>query len=162
MPLFRRKISPLMLKKIVGKIWKKTPSSLRLKIVRATQRKFTVSVAAVITNENGAVLLLDHVLRPASSWGIPGGFIEPGEQPVDAVKRELYEETGIELTDVELLEVRTIARHVEIVFRAKAVGTARVRSREINALGWFQADEMPENMSRAQKSIAEKSLKGGL
>ena len=132
--------------------------SLRMKIIRTTQGKFTVSVAAVITNENDEVLLLDHVLRPASSWGIPGGFLNHGEQPVDAVRRELYEETGIELTDVELFRVRTIYRHVEILFHAKAVGKPEVKSREINAVGWFRAGEMPENMSRTQKALVEKLL----
>jgi mutator protein MutT len=129
-----------------------------MKIIRASQRKFTVSVAAIVINENNEILLLDHVLRPGASWGIPGGFIEHGEQPADAVRRELYEETGIELTDVELFRVRTIYRHVEILFRAKAVGTATVKSREINAVGWFRTGEMPENMSRTQKTLVEKLL----
>lgn len=160
--LFRPKSLSSMLKKIIGKIWRGMPSLLRMKIVRTTQGKFTVSVAAIIINDSGEVLLLDHVLRPASSWGVPGGFLEHGEQPVDGVKRELYEETGLELTDVELFRVRTIYRHVEILFRAKAVGTPLVKSREINAVGWFKIDEMPENMSRAQKSMIEKLLKGSL
>lgn len=134
------------------------PPSLRMKIIRTTQRKFTVSVAAVITNENGEVLLLDHVLRPASSWGIPGGFLEYDEQPEEAVRRELFEETGIELTDVEMFRVRTIYRHIEILFRAKAVGKPKVKSREINAVGWFRAGELPENMSLTQKALVEKLL----
>jgi len=138
------------------------PSLLRMKIIRTTQRKFTVSVAAVIVNENGEVLLLDHVLRPVETWGVPGGFLEHGEQPVDGVKRELYEETGIELTDVELFRVRTIYRHIEILFCAKAVGTPRVKSREINAVGWFKVNEMPENMSQAHEAMVEKLLKGNL
>lgn len=151
-----------MLKKIVGKIWRKMPSSLRRIIIRTTQRKFTISVAAIIVNEKGEILLLDHVLRSASGWGIPGGFLADGEQPIDAVKRELYEETGIELTDVELFQARTIYRHVEILFRAKTIGEPLVKSREINAVGWFRADNLPENMSRTQKAFVEKLLKGSL
>ena len=138
------------------------PASFRAKIVRTTQPKFTVSVAAVIINENREVLLLDHVLRPSSGWGIPGGFLERGEQPVDAVRRELYEETGIELKNLELFQMRAIGGHVEILFRAEAVGTAVVKTFEINAVGWFKADEIPENLSWTQKAIVEKSLKGSL
>jgi len=135
------------------------PSSLRRIIIRTTQRKFTVSVAAIIFNEKGEVLLLDHVLRPVSSWDIPGGFLEHHEQPVDAVRRELFEETGIELYDVELIRVRTINRHIEILFRAETTGTASVKSREIHAVRWFKADEMPKNMSRKQKELIAKLLK---
>ncbi len=82
----------------LGVIWKRIPSRFRLKIIRATQRKFTASVGVIITNPNGKVLLLEHLLRPGSGWGIPGGFIEHGEQPETAVRREIREETGIVAT----------------------------------------------------------------
>lgn len=129
-------------------------------IVRATQPTFTVSVAAIIVNEKGEVLLLDHVLRSRSSWGAPGGFLAHGEQPVAAVRRELREETGIEITGAELFRVRTVGgRHVEIMFRAEAVGTATVKSREINAVGWFKPGEMPKNMNQSQRRLVENLLK---
>jgi hypothetical protein len=71
-----------MLKKIAGTIWRKMPSSARMKIVRLTQKQFTVSVAAIVLNESDEILLLDHVLRPGSGWGIPGGFLARAEQPL--------------------------------------------------------------------------------
>jgi 8-oxo-dGTP diphosphatase len=147
-----------MLKKIVGTIWRKLPSRIRAKIIRVTQRKFTASVAAVIENENGEVLLLDHVLRPASGWGIPGGFLGFSEQPIEALRRELREETGIELNDVKIFRVRTINRHLEILFRAKTVGKPAVKSREINQVGWFRVDALPAKMNQTQKTIIEKLL----
>lgn len=147
-----------MLKRFIGTIWQKITPSLRVRIVRATQRQFTVSVAVIVVNQASEILLLDHVLRPDSGWGIPGGFINRGEQPADAAQRELREETGIKLKDLKLLTVRTINRHVEIVFRAEASGEATVKSREIYSLGWFKVNEMPENMNRIQKSIVENYL----
>jgi len=147
-----------MLKKSIGFIWRKMPYFLRLRIIRVTQEKFTVSVAAIITNDRNEILLLNHVLRPFSGWGIPGGFIEAGEQPDAAVRREIREETGLELTNLEMMRVRTIKRHVEILFRAAATGKGEVKSREINALGWFEIDEMPERMSCVQKSLIKEVL----
>lgn len=149
-----------MLKKSVGLIWGKTPYFLRVRIIRATQPKFTVSVAAIIVNEKSEVLLLDHVLRPFFNWGIPGGFIKAGEQPETAVSREIREETGLELKDVKMIRVRTTRRHVEILFRANASGEAEVKSHEINGLGWFRVGEMPERMSRTQKLLIEQVLRG--
>ena len=131
---------------------------MRFRIVRATQKKFTVSVAVVIVNENEKILLLNHVLRSDSGWGIPGGFMQSGEQPEAAVKREIREETGLELKNIKLLGMRTTNRHIEFLYRASPVGTARVRSLEINELGWFKINEMPEKMSQIQKKIIEEVL----
>ena len=147
-----------MVKKIIKIIWEKLNPAIRSRIVRSTQKKFTVSVAAIIVNEKGETLLLNHVLRSDLSWGIPGGFIENGEQPETAVKREIREETGLELENIKLISVRTMHRHIEILFRASPVGTAKVQSLEINELDWFKINEMPEKMSHIQKQVIEKVL----
>lgn len=147
-----------MWKKILGKVWRKTPILVRRGATRLAQSKFTVSVGAIVTNAEGKVLLLDHVLRPASGWGIPGGFIGTGEQPEKALRRELCEETGLEIESVELCRVRTFHRHVEILFRARARGAGEIRSFEINKIGWFEVDRMPPEMSQLQKKLIEEVL----
>ncbi len=142
-----------MLKDLASKIWQNTPRLLRIKIIRASQKKFTASVGAIILNEKDEVLLLDHVFRPTNGWGIPGGFIEPNEQVETAIKREIYEETGLELIEIKMLKIRTIGQHIEILFKAKAKGTASVKSQEIKEVGWFAVNQMPELMSETQKQI---------
>lgn len=147
-----------MWKNLVSKVWRKIPSSLRLKLTRSTQKKFTVSVVAIVLNEEGNVLLLDHVLRPKFSWGLPGGFIEEDEQPTEAVKREIREETSLELEEIKLLRVRTINRHIEILFRARASGKGEVSSLEIKQIAWFGIDALPRQMSKIQKQIIKQVL----
>ena len=147
-----------MLVELLSKVWKKMPKGARRWLTRRAEASFTVSAAAIVTNDAGEVLLLNHLLRPNSGWGLPGGFVNAGEQAEDAVRRELREETGIELRDIELVRVRTFARHIEIIFRARGVGEASVQSREITELDWFTAENMPPEMALDQQFIIKKAL----
>lgn len=148
-----------MLFNIAGILWKKMPRGMRRWLTRRFQQSFTVSAAGIITNENGEVLLLDHVLRPVSGWGLPGGFMDIGEQPETALRRELREETGIELTDVRLVTIRTLHTHIEVIFTARGIGEPVVKSREITDLRWFGLDNMPTEASLDQRSLILKTLR---
>lgn len=53
------------------------------------------TVAAIIRNEKGQVLLQRRA--DDGNWNLPGGIIEPGEEPADAVIREVKEETGLDV-----------------------------------------------------------------
>src|SRR3954463_2646365 len=97
-----------MITEWAGVVWKKLPWAVRAKIIRVTQPKFTVSAAAIITNATGEVLLLNHVIRPRSGWGLPGGFLEHGEQADDGIRLEIFEETGIKMNNLRMFRVRTL------------------------------------------------------
>ena len=53
------------------------------------------SVSAVVRDDAGRLLLQLHAETDA--WGLPGGAVEPEEHPVDAIVREVREETGLEI-----------------------------------------------------------------
>lgn len=53
-----------------------------------------VSVAALVTNDKGEILLVKSPLR---GWEYPGGLIEPGETFQQALHREVREESGVEI-----------------------------------------------------------------
>ena len=150
-----------MLKKLLGALWRFAPRSLRRWSVRLVEPRFTVTAGAVILDEEGRVLLLKHVFRAGSGWGIPGGFIKRGEQPEEAIRRELREEIGLEIEQAELAFVRTLKRpsQVEIIFRSRPRGDAGAKSLEIKHTEWFALDELPESLSRDQRRIIERALK---
>ena len=147
-----------MLINLVGKLWKVLPPNSRRWLTRRFQASFTASAAGLVTNEKGEVLLLNHVLRPRSGWGMPGGFLNKGEQPEAGLRREIREETGLELTNIRLARIRTMQRHLEIIFVAKGVGEASVQSREITELAWFDLDSMPGEMSLDQQFLIRNIL----
>ena len=69
-----------------------------------------VAVKALITREPGEVLLVRRAPIPGSSnplkYNLPGGAIQPGETLVAALKREIYEETALEIVIDGIVGVR--------------------------------------------------------
>lgn len=147
-----------MLRRIIGKVWKILPVGARQQIVRSTQEKFTVSAATILINEGREVLLLDHVLRPRSGWGLPGGFVDFGEQPEQTARREIREEIGIEIEGLRFYRIRTLGRHVEILYIGKPVGEAHLLTREAYQLGWFTAETFPEGIALPLKILLTQLL----
>ena len=152
-----------MLKRLLAGLWLGAPRFVRRAGVRLWQTRFTVTAGAVVLDEGGRVLLLRHTLRKGSGWGIPGGFLERGEQPEDAIRREVREETGLALGRVELAFVRALgdARQVEIIFRAEMKASALeglAKNFEIDRAQWFARDALPADVGADQRRIVERAL----
>jgi 8-oxo-dGTP diphosphatase len=64
-----------------------------------SQEALVRCVGAIITHADGRVLLIQRGNEPGRGlWSLPGGRIEPGESDVEAVAREVAEETGLTVT----------------------------------------------------------------
>lgn len=73
-----------------------------------------VGAGAIVFDARGRLLLIERGRAPARGlWSVPGGKVEPGESPAEAVVREVAEETG--------LAVRVI-REVGVVHRVADTG----------------------------------------
>jgi 8-oxo-dGTP diphosphatase len=69
-------------------------------------RELKVGVSVVVEQE-GQLLLVQRAVEPGKGkWCLPSGFVEWDEAPEAAAARECAEETGLEVADLELLEVR--------------------------------------------------------
>jgi len=152
-----------MLKSLLAGLWKRSPLLVRRAGVWLAQPRFAVTAGAVLTDERGRVLLLRHTLRKGSGWGVPGGFLRTGEQPDEAIRRELREETGIELERVELAFVRTLrsVRQVEVVFRGSLPSESVARAREsfeVDRAEWFARDALPADLSESQRRVISRAL----
>jgi mutator protein MutT len=152
----------VMLKDLLATIWRRAPKSVRRWTMRLSHPRFGATAAGVITDKQGRVLLLEHRFRAGSGWGLPGGFLQAGEQPEAALRRELNEEVGLKIDDLELFIVRVFRRpkQLEIAFVATTSGNAKPQSMEINRLGWFAIDELPTGLPEDQIGLIRHALGG--
>ena len=68
--------------------------------------KLRQKVRAVVASTSGEVLLIRPHSYAADQWTLAGGGVEAGESPVEAMRRELAEELGIECEDLDELPVQ--------------------------------------------------------
>ena len=71
--------------------------------VRLLVPRHYVGAVGVVFNDVGQVLLVNHVFRAAYPWGLPGGWVEQGENPADTVQREIKEELNLSVEVRQLL-----------------------------------------------------------
>jgi 8-oxo-dGTP diphosphatase len=60
-----------------------------------------VGVSAIVLRGGAVLLGLRQGAHGAGTWAFPGGKVDPGEAPRDAVRRELFEETGLSARAIE-------------------------------------------------------------
>ena len=105
-----------------------------------------VSVAALVTNDEGKILLVNS---PWRGWEYPGGLIEPGETFQQALHREIREESGVE---VEITGFVGICKNVEkdivnIDFTCRYVGGKLTTSDESTEVIWATPEEAMERIT---------------
>ncbi len=76
-----------------------------------------IGVGAVVVRDNTVLLVLRKYPPFPGYWSIPGGHVEPGESILEAARRELLEETGIEAKPLGVIDIHELIIHEDGVFR---------------------------------------------
>lgn len=102
-----------------------------------------VSVAALVTNDNGEILLVNS---PWRGWEYPGGLIEPGETFQEALHREVREESGVEIEITGFVGIcKNVERNiVNIDFTARYLGGTLQTSEESTEVVWATPEKAME------------------
>lgn len=110
--------------------------------------------AAVLIEEHGKLLLLQRSYEPwKDSWMIPAGYVEADEDPRDAARREVYEETGLDVELSGLIQVYYFdddprGNGVSFVYKAEKVfGNLKVNSESRDAK-YFSWSEIPSYLTK--------------
>ena len=126
-------------------------------VARLLRGSFTAGCVCRVRDPEGRLLLVKPRYRAA--WGLPGGFLRRGEQPPDAIRRELHEEIGLDLDPGGSLDhfVQGRQRHMEFVFAveldADAAARARRSSAELSQVAWYAPDALPSLQPEAVEAL---------
>lgn len=154
------KLIKLIPTKLLIKVWNHVPMPSKLKewIIWRGNSRFLVAVLGLITNDKGQILLLKHTYR-TKPWGIPSGWIEH-EDPIEALKREVYEETSFEIKVETILKTEYVKRpnRINIIMKGKYLEGTFTACSEISDYQFCDLGDWPEGMAEDQIELIEELL----
>ncbi len=117
----------------------------------------TSAVGAVVENDKGEVVLcrVPRHTTLTNHWSVPAGGIEAGESPLEAAKREVWEESGFDSSDHRLIysyypQQGSSNKQFHIVFCKAGLETGHFDPAEISEVRWFSRDEIEELIASNQ------------
>ena len=105
------------------------------------------AVEALVVDRDRVLLARRGVEPHAGMWDLPGGFLEEGEEPLEGLRRELREETGLEIEPVEFLGTAysPYERWTVLILRwlVRPVSGSACAADDVAELVWVSPGELP-------------------
>ncbi len=123
--------------------------------LRLFNERFLLGVMGVIHDDRGQVLLCRHTYKNPP-WSLPGGWMMQGESPLQAIEREVHEESGLIARADRILLIGTVSDRpkLEFVVGAHIVDGTFRPSAEVSEAGWWPMDRLPG--SYGMRSLLER------
>jgi len=110
--------------------------------------------AGALVIRNGRVLLVQRAFEPYKGWwDVPGGFLADGEHPADGARRELREETGLDIGLTGLIGIfmddygPSGDATLNVFYTAEVVGGTEAAGSDAVSMRWFASDEIPDDVA---------------
>lgn len=137
-----------------------------LRKVIGTRPLILVGAVVGVLDEHGRILLQK---RPEGVWGLPGGLMELEESAEDAGRREVFEETGVEIGELQLINVfsgkqyyRKLANGdefypVTIAYISKDIKSSTIKIDGVESIdaGFFPIQELPDKTSPLVRKLIQ-------
>jgi 8-oxo-dGTP diphosphatase len=122
------------------------------------------TASAVCVDDEGRILLTRRARPPFEGlWDLPGGFVEEGEHPLDCLRRELLEETGLRVEPHDFLgawtdwysEDESGVATLNLYWRAQVLSGEPRAADDVSELRWFAPEDLPKRQELAFRALAD-------
>ena len=100
-----------------------------------------------LIQDGNRILLQNRVKKDWQGYTLPGGHVEPGESFVDAVIREMKEETGLDIRNPRLVGIKQFpiddVRYIVLLFKTECF-SGQVVSSDEGEMEWVECDRLSE------------------
>lgn len=148
------------MKQLLAHIWRALhlPTNIQLSIMRLVNDQYLIGVTGIIFNDKGEILVFKHTYRQRS-WSLPGGYIKAKEHPMQALEREIKEESGLTVSVDQRLRIRTDPENarLDIVYIGTFIGGTFTPSEEVVEAKFCTFDTLPLLM-KDQLIVIDKAI----
>jgi ADP-ribose pyrophosphatase YjhB (NUDIX family) len=134
---------------------------------RAYSQTFCV-VAAIIERSNKFLLVKEAKTETGEDgqWNHPAGWIEVGEDPIDAIRREVKEEIGYDFEPTHVLGVYSLVKKdviptmhpIKIIFTGEITGEQDALADDVSEMKWFTPEEIEAMDNATLRDMDIKSM----
>ena len=127
-------------------------------VARVIAPRQPVGAVGAVFDDQGRVLLVEHMFRTDFPWGLPGGWIERGEDPRQTVAREIGEELGLSVDvgplllseQVPIASRSTHPRHLGLAYCCRLTGGTCLTTSEVVSVEWARPAEIRHQLAPFQ------------
>lgn len=140
---------------ILAKLFRAFSGTLQWRTLWFFHSKFIIGVSVIAVDSDRRVLLLQHRFWKDKSWGLPSGYAVPGETLEETVRREVREETGLDVEVHQMLRLKSgFKLRIEATFVASIRSSEiRLDSSEILDAQFFDVDALPNELLNSHKEL---------
>lgn len=137
---------------------------VEISLLKILNTRYLVGAVAVVLDGEGRILVVKHTYTYPNLWGLPGGWLEGGEEIETMIVRELKEETGFEIRVLRCIDAVAIPeRHqVEVHYLCRYLSGEFRSCAEISDYRFVSKEDLPEGLSVRHRAMIDRLSEEGV